>query len=308
MSNPSTVWFSKMHGAGNDFVILDLRDRPPPSARLCKALADRHTGVGCDLILGVEPPRSERAVASYRIWTADGSPSSQCGNGARCVAAWVLRAGMASDPEFALDSPTGTHAVEALSAQCFRVAMGTPRFAPEHIPLQGFASEQQFYEADLGGNMHIRFAAVSMGNPHAVIAVDDVRRAPVAAVGMALQASPYFPRSVNVGFTEIVSRDRINLRVFEYGAGETLACGSGACAAAAVLIRHGHIGRNCLVSLPGGELHIAWPRDDATVLMTGPATFVFEGQFFHHEADHGHVPPRDIEYPRLSPSTREAVL
>jgi diaminopimelate epimerase len=276
-SVPPTLHFSKMHGAGNDFVVLDLRNAAAPSPELCRTLADRHTGVGCDLILGVEAPRSAQAVASYRIWTADGSPSQQCGNGARCIAAWVLRAGIAQGPRFALDSPSGTHAVDVLAAQNFRIAMGVPQFTPNQIPLVGFENEQEVYETDLDGGMRLRFAAVSMGNPHAVIEVDDINGAPVAQAGQALQNSRYFPRSVNVGFTEIVSRDRINLRVYEYGAGETLACGSGACAAAAVLMRQGRTERNVLVALPGGELRIAWPDADAQLMMTGPAAFVFEG-------------------------------
>ena len=268
-----------MHGAGNDMIVLDLRDAQAPSAELCRALADRHTGVGGDMILGVKAPRSAEAVASYEIWTADGSPSKQCGNGARCIAAWVLRAGLAQGPRFALDSPSGTHEVEVLDGQSFRIAMGVPQFAPERVPLVGFDSEQDQYEADLGDGLITRFAAVSMGNPHAVIEVDDIELAPVAQIGQALQKSGLFLPTVNVGFTEIVSRDRINLRVYEFGAGETLACGSGACAAAAVLMRQGRINRSVSVALPGGELHINWPDATEQITLGGPATFVFEGEF-----------------------------
>ncbi|MEV7008418.1 diaminopimelate epimerase [Streptosporangium sp. NPDC051022] len=270
-----------MHGAGNDFVILDLRDAKSPSPGLCRALADRHTGVGCDLILGIRAPRSVEAAASFEIWTADGSPSQQCGNGARCVAAWVVRAGLTQGPRFALDSPVGTHMVDVLNEQSFSIALGMPQFTPERIPLFGFDEEQHLYEADLVSGSRLRFAAVSMGNPHAVIEVDDVDAAPVARIGQALQGSDFFPPTVNVGFAEVVSRGSIRLRVYEYGAGETLACGSGACAAAAVLMRRERVDRNVSVALPGGELQVSWLDAAEQILLAGPAAFVYEGQFSH---------------------------
>lgn len=276
-----------MHGAGNDFVVLDLRTPGAAGDLLardaqttCRALADRHAGVGCDQILTVEAPRSAHAVASYRIWNADGSHARQCGNGARCVAAWLVRdrAGDAGfDPaRFALDSPSGTHAVERLDDGGFRIEMGVPRFAPADVPLQGMADAADDYAVEIDG-APVRFGAVSMGNPHAVIEVDDVDAAPVATLGPALQAHPVFPKAANVGFAQVVSPDRIRLRVYERGAGETLACGSGACAAAAVLMRRGRIAREVVVSLRGGALRIAWPADDAPLSMSGPAAFVFEG-------------------------------
>ena len=272
--------FSKMHGAGNDFVVLDLRDGvPPPDAALCRALADRHTGVGCDQILTVEPPRSAQASASYRIWNSDGSPSRQCGNGARCVAAWLVREGTAGERRFELDSPAGTHAVDALGGGRYRVAMGVPAFEPARVPLAGFAQAQDAYDATLDDGMRVRFAAVSMGNPHAVIEVDDVDAAPVARLGPALQRSPLLPDSANIGFAQVLDRGRIRLRVFERGVGETLACGSGACAAVAVLVRNGRVDRDVVVALRGGELRIAWPDDNAQVAMAGPTAFVFEGEW-----------------------------
>ena len=278
--------FTKMHGAGNDFVILDLRgDTPAPSPALCRALADRHTGVGCDQILTIEPPRSRNAVAAYRIWNADGSSSQQCGNGARCVAAWVLRDSVDRDPErcltdrFELDSPAGTHAVDALDLHHFRIAMGRPEFEPARIPLHGFDAPQTEYVVDIDG-ASVRFGAASMGNPHATIEVDDVDTAPVATLGPALQRHPAFPESVNVGFAQVLAPDRIRLRVHERGVGETLACGSGASAAAAVLMRRGRVGRDIAVELPGGTLRIAWPDDDASIAMSGPAAFVFEGEWW----------------------------
>lgn len=271
--------FSKMHGAGNDFVLLDLRDgSPPPPPALCRALADRHRGVGYDQLLTIGVPRSADAVASYGIWNADGSGSRQCGNGARCVAAWLVREGDAPGDRFVLDSPAGAHQVEALGEGRYQVAMGVPRFAPQALPLHGFAGEQDRYALQLDGR-EIAFGAVSLGNPHAVIEVDDVDAAPVSAVGPALQAHPAFPESVNVGFARVVSPGHIRLRVHERGAGETLACGSGACAAAAVLMRRGRVAREVEVELPGGTLRIAWPGDGAQILMSGPTAFVFEGEW-----------------------------
>ncbi|MFD0738817.1 diaminopimelate epimerase [Lysobacter koreensis] len=271
--------FSKMHGAGNDFVVIDLRGgRPPPDAAQCRALADRHTGVGCDQILTVEDPTDAGALARYRIWNADGSPSQQCGNGARCIAAWLVRDGVAGGTDFALDSPVGRHAVTRLGDDRYRIVMGVPQFDPPRIPLHGFADEQEQYVIDLRDNL-LGFGAVSMGNPHAVIEVDDVDAAPVETIGPLLQASDAFPQSANVGFAQVHSRARVQLRVYERGAGETLACGSGACAAAAVLMRRGRVDREVTIAMPGGDLQVSWPSDDAPLAMAGPAAFVFEGEW-----------------------------
>jgi diaminopimelate epimerase len=271
--------FTKMHGAGNDFIVLDLRDEaPPPTADLCRALADRHTGAGCDQILTIEPPRSAGAVASYRIWNGDGSASQQCGNGARCVAAWLVRDGAAGGSGFALDSPVGRHAVEPLPGHRYRIAMGVPDFAPQAVPLSGFSAAQDEYAVVIDGR-DIRFGAVSMGNPHLVLEVPDLASAPVAALGPALQRNAVLPQSGNIGFAEVVARDRIRLRVFERGVGETRACGSGACAAAAVMMRRGRIDREAVVSLPGGDLSITWPDDTAQITLAGPAAFVYEGEW-----------------------------
>ena len=272
--------FSKMHGAGNDFVVLDLRDgAPPPDPSLAAQLADRHFGVGCDQILTIEAPRSEGAVASYRIWNSDGSSSQQCGNGARCVAAWLVRAGVARGEAFRVDSPLNTHAVRDLGEARYAIAMGVPEFRPERIPMHGFAQAQAEYDARFDEDLRLRFGAVSMGNPHAVIEVASVADAPVLHVGPALQQSAHFPESANIGFAEVVARNHIRLRVYERGVGETLACGSGACAAAVVLMKRGRIDRDVTVSLPGGDLRIQWPSDDAQVIMSGPTAFVFEGEW-----------------------------
>jgi len=274
--------FSKMHGAGNDFVVLDLRDgTPAPTPALCEQLADRHFGIGCDQILTIEPPQHAAAVASYRIWNADGSASGQCGNGARCIAAWLVRDGSAPAAEgFVIESPAGQHAVTRASNGDFVIDMGAARFAPADIPLAGVAAAQDEYALDIDGQT-LRFGAVSMGNPHAVIEVDAVAGAPVATLGAALQRSSLFPESCNVGFAEVRAPDHIRLRVFERGAGETLACGSGACAAVAVLAKRSRVDatRGVTVELPGGRLHIRQASDSGTIFMGGPAAFVFEGEW-----------------------------
>ena len=279
--------FSKMHGAGNDFVVLDLRNGVAlPDPALCARIANRNTGVGCDQLLTVEAPRNAGAVASYRIWNADGSPARQCGNGARCVAAWLVRDGAApAAGDFAIESPAGTHAVTRDVQGGFVIDMGAPQFAPRAIPLHGLEEAQGEYAVDIDGES-IRFGAVSLGNPHAVIEVTDVAAAPVAALGQALQRDPAFPESINVGFAEIVAPDRFRLRVYERGVGETLACGSGACAAVAVLVRRGRIdaNREVHVDLPGGSLRIrydqaAQTRVEDRILMGGPTAFVFEGEW-----------------------------
>ena len=272
------IRFSKMHGAGNDFVLIDVRGgQSQPNAALARAIGNRHTGVGFDQLLTIEASELPDCVAAYRIWNSDGSQAQQCGNGARCVAAWLVRDGAASPPAFKLESPAGVIDVECLADGRFALDMGLPEFAPSAIPFNA-AVEQAHYQAVLAGTP-ISFGAVSMGNPHAVIVVDDIAQAPVTAIGPLLQAAADFPEGVNVGFAQIVSPAEINLRVFERGAGETLACGSGACAAVAVLVRQGRVGRHVQVHLPGGMLVIDWPADAAPVRMAGPATFVFEGEW-----------------------------
>ncbi|HEY0334773.1 MAG TPA: diaminopimelate epimerase [Stenotrophomonas sp.] len=272
--------FTKMQGAGNDFVVLDLRDgTPPPDAALAAQLADRHFGVGCDQILTVEAPLSETAVASYRIWNSDGSSSQQCGNGARCVAAWLVRDGTAQGDSFVIDSPVTAHQVQQLGEQEYAVAMGVPEFVPERIPLAGFMHPRDEYLLSLQGES-LRFGAVSMGNPHAVLEVGLADAAPVERLGPLLQQHASFPESVNVGFAQVLDRDHVRLRVYERGVGETLACGSGACAAAVVLMQRGRIDRDAVISLPGGDLRIRWPTPQSQVVMSGPARFVFDGEWY----------------------------
>ena len=275
--NAAPARFAKMHGAGNDFVVIDLRGATAPSPSRIAELGDRHTGIGCDQLLGIDAPADPDAVADYRIWNSDGSPARQCGNGARCIAAWLRREGVATGRRFRLGSPAGPVDVEVLDDGRYAVSMGRPQFAPKAIPVRA-AEADGACDVDLPSG-RVRFGAVSMGNPHAVIEVPSAADVDVATIAPALQASGAFPDGVNVGFAQVLAPDRIRLRVFERGAGETLACGSGACAAVAVLVRRGRVARRVAVELPGGTLEVHWPDDDAPVTMAGPATFVFDGEF-----------------------------
>jgi len=270
--------FSKMHGAGNDFVLLDLRhgDPPPQPVELAR-MADRRRGIGFDQLLTIEPPITPGALAAYRIWNADGSAAGQCGNGARCVASWLRRDGAMTAYRFRLDSPAGPVEAESLADGCVAVDLGCPRFAPADVPLRIDDSGPEYRLLAPWGEL--RFGAVSMGNPHAVIEVAELAATDVVGMARWLQSQAVFPEGVNVGFAEVRADDRIALRVYERGAGETLACGSGACAAVVVLARAGRVGRSVQVELPGGDLRIDWPDDDAPLRMTGPAAFVFDGEW-----------------------------
>ena len=274
--------FTKMHGAGNDFVVLDLRDgAPPPDPATCARIADRHLGVGCDQLLTVEQAKGGDAVAAYRIWNADGSASAQCGNGARCIAAWLVRDGAApAQGDFTIESPAGSHRVQRDQAGGFVIDMGVPRFALADVPMLGFAAEADDYTLHGDGEI-FRFGAVSMGNPHVVLEVHDVEIADVARIGTILQRRPALPESANVGFAQVLASDRIRLRVYERGVGETRACGSGACAAVAVLARRGRVdaSKDVAVDLPGGVLRIRQDAGTGTMVMGGPAAFVFEGEW-----------------------------
>jgi diaminopimelate epimerase len=219
--------FSKMHGAGNDFVLLDLRGgRAAPDAATVRAIADRHTGVGFDQLMAVVDATRADCVAGYRIWNSDGSAAVQCGNGARCVAAWLVRDGAGAPPGFVLDSPSGPISVECLPDGRYALDMGRPLFAPAQVPLRA-SHEQDRYEWR-ERECTLRFGAAAVGNPHALIEVEDVARAPVAAQAAALQGSGLFPQGVNVGFAQVLSRSEIRLRVVERGVGEALAFGRGA--------------------------------------------------------------------------------
>jgi diaminopimelate epimerase len=273
------VRFSKMHGIGNDFVVVDARHAPlalePAQIR---ALGDRHTGVGFDQLLSVEAARDPSCAFYYGIWNADGSPSGQCGNGVRCVAAWLHRAGaLARDEPVRIESPSGPVTVRVLDARQVTVDMGEPVFDPPRIPLLAEGADD-VYVLTLEGRM-LDVGAVSMGNPHAVVAVADVDDPQLAALGPQLTAHPRFPAGANAGFAQILGRGHLRLRVHERGAGWTRACGTGACAAMAVLRRRGQLDARVQVDLPGGRLQIDWDGPGHTLWMTGPAAFAFEGEW-----------------------------
>ena len=273
----SSLRFAKMHGAGNDFAVIDCRAGAAlPDAEQIRRMGDRHFGIGFDQLLTIEAPHSQNAVASYRILNQDGSFAGQCGNGARCVAHWLVRSGVTTAPEFLLDSPAGLIHV-CRNGNDYVLGMGHPRFSPAQIPLLAEAQALQYYLL-LDGATHA-FSAVSMGNPHAVFRVDSILDAPVERWGKAVQAAQVFPEGVNVGFAEVLDRGNIRLRVYERGVGETLACGSGACAAAVSLMQQNLVARSLAVHLPGGTLMIDWPDDAAAVTMTGPAVWVYDGEW-----------------------------
>lgn len=269
--------FSKMHGIGNDFVVVDCRERPLGlSAQQIAHVGDRHRGVGFDQLLTIEPATDPSCAFAYRIFNTDGSIALQCGNGLRCVAAWLQRANALQPGATKLQGPAGAVAVELLDDGRVRADMGVPVFDPASIPfaVDGEADE---YRIDLDDEP-IAFGAVSIGNPHAVIEVADVSCAPLQTTGAALSVDRHFPNGSNAGFAQIVDRKHIRLRVWERGAGATLACGSGACAAVAVLRRRGKLDDEVSVELPGGTLEIQWDGPGSRLWMTGPAEFAFEGE------------------------------
>lgn len=270
--------FTKMHGAGNDFVVLDLRDgRPAPLGADLARMADRHYGIGCDQIMILLPPAREGTLARYRVVNGDGSDARQCGNGARCLAAWLHAAGDLRKAGV-LDSPSGPVAVRVLEDGGFEVDLGEPDFRAEAVPMHDVRAHGQGWCLEIDG-IELRFGAVSMGNPHVVIEVDQVLDAPLD-LALALQTHRAFPEGCNIGFAQVVARDRVRLRVIERGVGETLACGSGACAAHAWLRRSSRIDATSDIELPGGSLRITWSGGSGEqVRMSGPTAFVFEGQW-----------------------------
>ena len=268
--------FTKMHGLGNDFVVLDLvSQRARLDAPVIRRLADRHIGIGFDQLLVVEPPQQPDVDFQYRIFNADGSEVSQCGNGARCFARFVRDRKLTRKDCLRVATASGVITLRIDGNDWVTVDMGRPRLQPAEVPFTADSSALD-YAIDVAGET-VTLAAISMGNPHAVLRVPSVADAPVERLGPLLESHPRFPERVNVGFLEVVSRQEVRLRVYERGAGETLACGTGACAAAVAAMRWGLVDRDITVHLPGGPLQIRWPADDASVEMTGPTARVFEG-------------------------------
>jgi diaminopimelate epimerase len=283
--NPSMrLKFTKMQGAGNDFVVLDATRGPIAlDAAQWRWLADRRFGIGADQILIVGPPSDRtRADFSYRIFNADGGEVEQCGNGARAFARFVRDRGYASAPSIRVETLAGIITPTIDVDGDVTVDMGAPRFALDDVPFDARglvarrAHDESLWPLDIGGTA-IDVAVLSMGNPHAVTLVDDVETTPVATLGPAIERHPRFPRRVNAGFLQIVDRQTVRLRVYERGAGETLACGTGACAAVVSGIRRGLLDAQVSVHVRGGTLVIGWPGGTAPVTMRGPAVTVFEG-------------------------------
>ena len=269
--------FTKMQGAGNDFVVIDATGAPlaldPAQIR---SLADRRFGVGCDQVLLVEPPRAPSTDFYYRIFNADGGEVENCGNGARCFARFVRDRGLTAKSEIRVGTMAGIIVPRILEDGRVRVDMGVPEFEPARIP---FVAERRalVYALAVAG-VQREIGAVAVGNPHAVQVVDDIERAPVAREGPLIERHERFPQRVNAGYMQIVDRHTIRLRVFERGAGETLACGTGACAAVVCGIVRGLLESPVCVHTRGGALEVAWSGEGANVLMSGPADTVFEGE------------------------------
>ena len=268
--------FTKMHGLGNDFVVFDgINQRIELTKDQLHRLANRRFGVGCDQILLVETSEQANVDFRYRIFNADGGEVEQCGNGARCFARFVLDKGLTTKNEIVVETRGGIIVLKVEKDGQITVDMGVPNFEPAALPLLA-KSRQSAYRLDVQGE-DIELGAVSMGNPHAVMLVDAVGTARVETLGPALETHLEFPNRVNVGFMEIVDPDHIRLRVFERGAGETMACGTGACAAVAVGRQWDRLSDKVRVSLPGGDLIIRWKGEGQHLFMTGPAASVFEG-------------------------------
>lgn len=272
-----TLGFTKMHGLGNDFMVVDAISQPLRlRSDTIRALADRHCGIGFDQLLVVEPPGVPDVDFRYRIFNSDGSEVEQCGNGARCFARFVRDQRLTNKKVIRVQTAAGTIELRVGRDGWVTVNMGVPQMTPEVIPFAA-DSRQPVYTIDVDGSRH-ELSAVSMGNPHGVLLVDNVDTAPVSTLGPALEGHPRFPARANIGFMQVVDRGHIRLRVFERGAGETLACGTGACAAVVAGQLRGLLDEKVSVELSGGRLVIEWRGEGAAVMMEGPTARVFDGQ------------------------------
>ena len=277
MRGATRMRFTKMHGQGNDFVVVDgVRQQVEVTPETARRLADRRRGVGCDQVLVVERPRSPENDFRYRIFNADGGEVEQCGNGARCFARFVLDEGLTTKRELRVETASGVIVPRVLDSGRVTVDMGEPRFEPADVPF--LADEMRDTYTIRVAGLPVEMSVLSMGNPHAVQLVRDVERAPVGEQGPLLERHPAFPKRVNAGYMQVVDRSHIRLRVWERGAGETLACGTGACAAVVAGIRRGLLDDEVFVDTRGGELVIRWKGAAGPVMMTGDAVRVFDGE------------------------------
>lgn len=269
--------FTKMHGLGNDFVVIDgVTQHVRINESQARKIADRHFGVGCDQILLVEPPSEPDVDFDYRIFNQDGSEVNQCGNGARCFAKFVRDRQLTRKDLIRVKTRSGIMEIEAHADHSYSVDLAIPNFEPSDIPL-AVPEKVGTYTTTLG-DATVEYSALSLGNPHMVVQVDDCDNAPVESWGKQMQQNELFPQQVNVGFMQVLDRNNINLRVFERGSRETLACGSGACAAAIAGIQLGLLENSVVVNLPGGALKIEWHGEGKAVRLTGPAKTVFHGK------------------------------
>lgn len=269
--------FTKMHGLGNDFVVIDAVSQSVTiTPELARRLGDRRFGIGCDQILVVEPPNQADVDFGYRIFNQDGTEVEQCGNGARCFAKFVRDRRLTGKNTIRVETACGIIELEVQGDNQVRVNMGVPILEPEKIPFTANTISTQ-YNIDVADET-FSIGAVSMGNPHAVLKVDEIDTAPVATLGPAIESHSRFAQRVNAGFMQVLNRHEINLRVYERGVGETLACGTGACAAVVAGQLQDLLDSPVTVNLPGGSLVIEWPGDGQPVIMTGPATTVFHGR------------------------------
>ncbi len=268
--------FSKMHALGNDFMIVDaVTQNVYFSAEQIRRFANRHTGIGFDQLLLVEPPYDPELDFHYRIFNADGSEVFQCGNGARCFARFVYTKGLTGKKNICVSNQTGRTCMSILEDGTVRIDMGEPNFNPQAVPFHATTTEKT-YPLRIA-EQTLLCSVVSMGNPHCVLQVEDVALARVEFLGPLLAQHDYFPEKANVGFMQIINRNSLRLRVYERGVGETLACGSGASAAVAVGIIHEQLNEQVQVELPGGNLNITWKGPGYSLYMTGPATHVYDG-------------------------------
>ncbi|AIN47030.1 diaminopimelate epimerase [Candidatus Palibaumannia cicadellinicola] len=268
--------FSKMHGLGNDFMVVDIvTQNIYLSPDRIRYLSDRHSGVGFDQLLVVEPPYDPELDFHYRIFNADGSEVAQCGNGARCFAHFVRMKNLTKKREIHVSTKTGRMILTIIEDNLVRVDMGIPQFEPQQIPF--YAIRQQNTYIMRIANTRILCGVVSIGNPHCVMKVDCVENAQIKTIGPMLEKHKRFPERANIGFMQIINREHIRLRVYERGVGETQACGSGACAAVAIGIQHGLLAEQVQVDLPGGKLAISWRGPGESLYMTGPAIHIYDG-------------------------------
>ncbi len=269
--------FTKMHGLGNDFVVIDAINQDIDlSDDQVRFIADRHFGVGCDQLLLVEAAESDEVDFVYRIFNADGGEVEHCGNGARCFAVFVRDKGLTDKDIIRVETASAVIELHVHNDGQITVDMGVPEFNPWNIPFNADTRLDE-YALDIDGEM-LKIGAVSMGNPHAVTIVENVESAEVERLGPCVESHALFPKRVNAGFMQIINDAHIRLRVYERGAGETLACGTGACAAMVIGRLQGHLAEQVQVDLPGGSLQISWQGEASPVMMTGPATTVYEGK------------------------------